>query len=217
MNIVDTYKAVTADLRKSRNGFYSISQFNGDAYRAVLWAFNDYFEGYSATQKLHDALSVFKETMTFTNATSVGGKITMPDDYGHALNGMVSLFDNVAGKKRVDIRAVNEDELSSALRSRVRPVAVSSPILVGGNKVIQLYPAIPQAGEINYLRLPKKPVYAYDEVGRKPVYDAGASQDIEFNDLYMPNIIAKIVEFAAQYLDDQSSTQYSLTQQKQTA
>lgn len=222
MKIYDTYNKVVADLRKSRNGFYSISQFNADAERAQLDAVTQYMEGYSVTQKLHDALSVFKaDPFVFTLSTSAGGLVTLPEDYTHLLSGSVVVYDNV--NQRADsnqITFVNEDEKDIRLKSQVRPVSKSKPIAVGGNKNFQLYPAIPSAGIVSYLRLPKVPVYAYTLSGtnnRTITYDAANSQDIEFNDLYMSNVIAKILAYAAQYLDDQATQQFSQMTQKETA
>lgn len=219
MQINICYNKVVQDLRKSRNGFYSITQFNADAERAQLDAVTQYMEGYSATQKLHDALSVFKSLpYVFTLSTSVGGIITLPTDYTHLLSATVIVFDNSTGLPiKQPITLVNEDERDIRLKSQVRPVSKSSPIGVGGNKTLQLYPAVPQAGEINYLRLPKVPKYAYTLVGRTITYDAANSQDIEFNDLYMSNVIAKIEAYAAAYLDDQMAAGFSQLQQKQTA
>lgn len=222
MQINEVYNKVVTDLRKSRNGFYSISQFNADAERAQLDAVTQYMEGYSATQKLHDALSVFKATpYIFTLTTSPAGVVTLPENYTHLLSGSVIVFDNSTGlPKKKAISFVNEDERDIRLESQVRPVTKTTPIGVGGNRTIQLYPATPQAGEINYLRLPLTPVYAYSLSGtynRTITYDAANSQDIEFNDLYMSNIIAKIVAYAAQYLDDKASMEVAQLIQKQTA
>lgn len=219
MNIVQTYNKVVTDLRKSRNGFYSITQFNADAERAQLDAVTQYMEGYSVNQKLHDALSVFKaDPFTFTLATSPGGLVTLPEDYTHLLSGSVIVYDNATRTSSSNqITFLNEDEKDIRLKSQVRPVSKSKPIAVGGNKNFQLYPAVPSAGIVSYLRLPLAPRYAYTLNGRQIVYDAANSQDIEFNDLYMSNVIAKIVGYAAQYLDDQSSTQFSANTQKATA
>jgi hypothetical protein len=219
MQINKVYNKVVTDLRKSRNGFYSIDQFNADAERAQLDAITQYLEGYSVTQKLHDALSVFKATTyVFTLTTSAGGVVTLPSDYSHLLSGTVIVFDNSTGLPiKQPITFVNEDERDIRLKSQVRPVTKNSPIGVGGANQLQLYPATPQAGEINYLRIPLTPRYAYTLVGRTIVYDAANSQDIEFNDLYMSNVIAKIEAYAAQYLDDQAAQQFSQSQQKLTA
>lgn len=219
MRIDYTYNQVVSDLRKSRNGFYSISVFNEHAERAQLDAFTEYFDGYSATQKLHDALSVFKANppYIFTLNTSPNGLITMPDDYAHTLSGTVIVFDNSTGASKEPIIYVNEDERDTRLKSQVRPVTITSPIAVGGDKLIQLYPETPMAGEINYLRLPKTPVYAYTLIGRVITYDPTNSQDIEFNDIFMSNVLSKILAYAAQYLDDQSTQQFSQLNQKATA
>ncbi len=219
MNIVSTYNKVVTDLRKSRNGFYSISQFNADAARAQLDAVAQYMEGYSVTQKLHDALSVFKsDPFIFTLTTSPNGLITLPTDYTHLLSGSIIAFDNSTGRaEKCKITFVNEDERDIRLKSQVRPVTATKPIAVGNNKQIQLEPRQAAAGEISYLRLPLAPRYAYTLTGRVINYDAANSQDIEFNDLYMSNVIAKILAYAAQFLDDQATQQFSQLIQKETA
>lgn len=218
MRIDQTYNDVTTRLRKRRNGFYPISQFNTDAPRAVIDAFNEYYEGYSATQKLHDALSPFKATpYGFTVSSSVNGIINLPSDYGHLLNISVNRYNNITQRAvRKGVALVNEDELDAALESQVRPVNLNTPIAIGSNKFIQLYPATPQTGVVDYLRMPKKPVYAYTTNGRRQVYDNVNSVDIEFSDLYMSNVIAKIVDYAAAYLQDKDAQQNAQVKQQQT-
>lgn len=222
MRIDATYNKVVTDLRKSRNGFYSITQFNADAERAQLDAVTQYMEGYSETQKLHDALSVFKSSpFIFTLTTSPNGLITLPDDYTHLLASSMIVWDNTTLTGSTEkITFVNEDERDIRLKSQVRPVTLTKRIAVGNNKQIQLYPKVAGAGEINYLRLPLVPRYAYTLSGtgnRTITYDAANSQDIEFNDLYMSNVVAKILGYAAQYLDDNPTQQFSQLTQKETA
>jgi hypothetical protein len=216
MRIDAVYNDVTDKLRKVRNGFYPIVQFNRDAKLAQQDAFNEYFEGYSETQKLHDALSPFKAKLPFTLATSVNGTVTLPADYAHLLSGDAITFTNDSGRHRTSLRVINEDELSSALASQVRPIS-QYPAAIGNASTIQLYPEVAQAGELTYLRLPKDPVYAYTIVGRQPVYNPTGSQDIELSDVYIPNIIARIVAYAAQFLDDQTTIQFAEMQQTKTA
>jgi hypothetical protein len=216
MRIDEVYNNICDILRKPRNGAYPIFQFNRDAKKAQQDGFNNYFEGYSQTQKLHDALSPFKVKLPFTLATSGNGTVTMPADYAHLLAADAITFANDSGRHRTSLRVINEDELSSALASQVRPVR-QYPVAVGNASTIQLYPEVAQAGELTYLRLPKDPVYAYTTNVRQPVYNPTGSQDIEFSDVYMPNIIARIVAYAAQFFDDQTTIQFAEMQQTKTA
>jgi hypothetical protein len=198
------YDTVVSDLRKSRNGFYPIAQFNRDAGRAQLDTFNLYFQGYSQTQVLHDALSPFKAKKVFTPSTSPNGLVTLPADYAHFLVTSGITFSNATGKQRAAIRIVNEDELDSALKSQVRPVSVATPIGVEEAGSIQLYPEVAQTGVLQYLRLPKDPLYAYTISGRQPVYDAANSVQLEFGDVYINAITEKIIAYAQRYLDEQA-------------
>lgn len=207
MKIDQIYQAVVNDLRKSRNGFYPISQFNLDAGRAVMDAFNLYWEaGYGTSESLHDALSPFKAKKVFLPSDSPSGQVAYPADFARLLSVTVYRYDNEqAVNRRKGVRLVNEDELDSALDSQVRPVTPDSPIATGNATVIQLYPAQSTSGEVQYLRLPKAPLYAYTTSGRTITYDDAGSVQVEFNDLYINDIINRVGEYARRFLDQNAT------------
>lgn len=204
MSIDQLYIAVVNDLRKSRNGFYPISQFNLDVYRAVKDAFNTYWEaGYSSTESLHDALSPFKVKKVFTPADTPSGQVSYPADFARLLSASVYRFDNAKGLNRKKmVRLVNEDERDSALESQVRPVTLDSPVAVGNATIMQLYPEQAMSGELVYLRLPKAPLYAYTLSGRTQVYDNVNSVQVELSDLYHNDIIDRVAAYAKRFLEE---------------
>jgi len=217
MRIDDTYNTVVFILRKVRNGFLSIDDFNRAAQRAVLEVFEYYFELYGANQNIHDAISIFKSKFTFSNSTSGDGIIQTPSDYAHGLLSTVFLFDNKRGQIKRNIYMYNESELNDALNSQIRPVNPTNPIGIDGSNKIELFPNVPMAGEIRYLRQPKTPKYAYTLSGRVITYDSANSQDIEFKDSYISKVIAKILSYSGVFLSDDKIVQYAELKDKEAA
>lgn len=160
--------------------------------------FNDCYDEFGASQRINDSLSPFKTSFQFSNGTSPGGLITMPEDYQHLLYLYTVVFDNIRGPQQRPVPIVNEDEIVGRANSQVIPNTVINPFgQLVTNWNVQLYPQTPQAGVVWYLRRPAVPKFAYtNPSGRAPIYDPDNSTQLEWAEKDLLNIILRALAFA---------------------
>lgn len=220
MVINEVYNFLVYIIRKERNGFLTIEDFNRDIDRAQLEVFEDYYEMYGQTQKTHDAISNFKATYTFTKADCPLGVVTFPDNYQHLRVIQTVTYNNTTETASLNpVRIVADDELTYALKSQVRPVSVSNPIGLEQANSIQLYPKVAQAGEMLYFKRPIAPVYAYTlsgTDGRTVTYDSANSVQLEWLDVYINKIVAKTLTYVGINLNEPQLVQYAEMKDKET-
>lgn len=210
MNIQQSYNLIVYILRKERNGFVSIDDFNQIAPQAQLDVLRYYCYLYPGVQKWHDAISPFKQKYNFTPSLSPLGVITLPADYVHLMYG----YTIVSGSKR-QIVFPEEDEQVAAEMSQLRPVTINYPLGSINAGVIQLTPEQGQTGRIWYIREPLTPLYSVTIVGRVITYVPGSSQDFEFDNIYQIKIIASCLTYFSVNLSDDKVFQYSLLKDKE--
>ena len=219
MVINEVYNFLVYIIRKERNGFLTIDDFNRDIDRAQLEVFEDYYEMYGQTQKTHDAISNFKATYTFTQTDTPLGVITFPDDYLHLRVVNTVTYDNTTETASLNpLRIVADDELTYALKSQIRPVSVTTPIGLEQANSIQLYPKVPQAGEMLYFKRPIAPVYAYTLSGtgnRTVTYDAANSVQLQWLDVYINKIVAKTLTYVGINLNEAQLVQFAEMKNKE--
>jgi hypothetical protein len=219
MRIDLAYNLAVYILRKERNGFVSIDDWNLVAPRGQIDTYNDFYKSIPKGQVEHDGLAPFKTKYDFTLVLSPAGLITLPDDYVHLITGNTS----VSG---VDFPIIfpEEDELANAKNPYgLRAPSTTFPIgeelsTVIADEVryqIQLYPASAQTGRLWYYREPLTPVYAFTLNGRTIVYDAANSQDFEIADIYQNHVIAECLKYFGVNLSDQEVFQYAMLKDKE--
>lgn len=220
MVINEVYNFLVYIIRKERNGFLTIEDFNRDIDRAQLEVFEDYYEMYGQTQKTHDAISNFKATYTFTKADTPNGIVTFPSDYLHlrVIQG-ITYNNTLAAADLNPVRIVADDELTYALKSQVRPVSNITPIGLEDANAVQLYPKVPQAGNMLYFRRPAAPIYAYTlsgTDGRTVTYDSANSVQLQWLDVYINKIVAKTLTYVGINLNEPQLVQYAEMKDKET-
>lgn len=217
-NISEIHSLVDYIVRKQRGGFVTDTEIDQHLHSGQMDLFNMYYEQYGKSQKLHDALSNFKEQLQFTNATSVLGRVTVPSDYEHFLYGFTSVYNNTTRKsKRYKIISVEEDELIDALSSQLRPVSETRVLLIQEGTVFQLYPQQAMVGELWYLKTPQTPVYSYTTVGRTQTYVPSTSVQLDWNDSYINAIILNALSYISVNLNEQELTQYAEAKSKEVS
>lgn len=218
MRIDAVYNRVVYILRKERNGFVSIADFNLIAPLAQIECYNNFYDSIPKGQTTHDALSPFKAKYDFTPVLSPSGVITMPNDYAHLIVGTTITSGSIR-----PIIFPEEDELPYAKTSELRPVSINYPL---GEEielgVIQLTPEQGQSGTIWYYTQPNgdpddpdNPTYAFTLVGRTITYNAADSIDFKFSDTYITKIIAKCLQYFGVNLSDQEIMQYGFLKDKE--
>lgn len=234
MSIQDVHNVILFYLNKNQNGYISHDEIDMVLDRAQMVQFNDYFNnpkiyrpdnqspvmGYGESQRINDALSPFKSSYTFTNTNTPSGILTLPADFMYLLSLYTTVYVNQIGRNVVNpVTVLNEEELVIRLESQVIPVTVDDPIcIMNSNKKIQLFPDIPQAGKVFYFRRPVPPKYNYTADitnPRKFNFTLNGSQDLEWGEGDVNNIIIKALSFYGINLSAQDIVQFAEAKNQQ--
>lgn len=198
MTLEVAYALLDFYVNKYQGGYYSPGEYDIIVDRAQNALFRSYYDIYATSQRLVDALAPFKTELQFTNVNTPGGLVSTPNNY---LN-LLGLFTSVVGADGIarwrPVEIVTEKNLVNRLNSQVVPVSVNDPIgVINFNWDIQLYPSLPAAGKVTYLKNPPSPVFVYTTIsGRVIVYDGPASTQL----LWAEQDINSILIIALSYL-----------------
>lgn len=210
-SIFNIYELMRSIVRKERGIFITPSDAMAYLDAAQLEKFEADFTLYGKDQTLHDSLMPFKVTnQQFTSASD--GKVTFPDDYQHFLDDLFTVMGSTINK----CTNIKETEKAQALTSQLRPVTTSNPLWESSADGIQLYPQTTQTGFYSYLRRPATPVLAFTQAGRVQTYDAAGSTQLEWQDNFINNIIARALAYWGVYMDEDKMVQFSQLKQSQT-
>lgn len=202
-NISNLYDFYLYIARKERNVFITPAQFNANMDAGQLDAVEEWFAGYGADQKLHDALRQFRVYYQFTS--TFAGFVTFPSDYIHILGSPFT----VTGSTVNPITFLNEDELPKAMLSQVRAISNSYPVAVDTAAGFSIYPQQTQIGFLWYLRRPAQPVFGYSQSGRAITYNSATSTQLEFSDVYVNHILALALRYVGVNIDDKGISDFA--------
>jgi len=202
-NINDYYNFYLYVCRKERGTFVTPTQFTQNLDAGQLDCFEEWFKPYGANQEIHDALRPFRVYQIFTS--NAAGFVTYQSDYFHLLGQPFTVTGSTVNR----IEFLNEDELPFALTSQLRPVTTAYPIAVDTSTGFSIYPQTTQTGAYFYLRRPATPVLSFTQVGRVITYDSATSVQLEWNEVYINNILAKALKYAGINMNEQGILQYA--------
>lgn len=209
-NINSIYNLARFIIRKERGVFLSIDDFNQNIDAGLLDAVQFWFKGYGADQILHDAIRPLRAYQPFTSDSS--GFVTFPSDYLHLIGTPFTVY----GSSVTEPRFVNEDELANALRSQLRAVTNDNPILVDSATGFSIYPQQQQTGAYFYLRRPVSPILSVTQVGRVVTYDPGTSVQIELNEIYWNNVLARALVYSGINMNEEGILKFAVMYEKET-
>jgi hypothetical protein len=210
-NIVDFMRFIC---RKQRGVMLTIPDATAALDTGQMDAFADYFALYGKDQVVHDALKPFRVYQPFTSSSA--GFVTVQSDYMHLLGQPFTVYGSTVNR----IVFVNEDELPFALTSQSRAVSNSYPIAVDTATGFSIYPQTTQTGAYTYLRRPATPVYAYTLSGsdsRTVTYNSAGSTQLEWNEQYINNIIAKALVYVGVNMSEAEVFNFANQYNAQTA
>lgn len=196
--------------RKERGVFITSAEATVNLDVGQMDAFEEYFSLYGKDQVIHDALRPFRVYYRFT--TDSAGFVTFPDGYLH----LVGQPFTVTGSTVNRIEFVNEDELPFALTSQQRPISTTYPIAVDTSTGFSIYPQSTQTGFFTYLKRPATPVYSVVQSGRSIYFDATNSVELEWEEQYWNNIIAKALRYVGINMSEQDVYSFAEQYNQQT-
>lgn len=209
-NISDIVNFVQYIIRKERGVFLPPAQCTANLDTGQLDCLQEYFKFYGADQTIHDSLRPFRVFYQFTSDAS--GFVTFPSNYLHIVGTAFTLYGSTVN----EITMVNEDEFVSALTSQLRPVDNGNPLGRDTSAGFSIYPQVNQVGYFTYIRRPATPVYGFTQAGRVITYDPNTSTQLEWNETYWNNIIARSLKYAGVNMDEQGIQQFADMYEKET-
>ena len=209
MNISEAFDFLNFWINKNTGAWYTISELTEIVDRGQMSLYEDLQPKYATSQRIKDALSVFKEKENFT--TQVSGNIIVADTrYLNLLD--IQIYFQISNRViYYPLEILNEDVRADRLNSQLDPVTVTSPIAEQvAAKTFRLYPASRYNGNITFLRRPVKPVFAYTVIsGRVIVYDSANSTQLEWNETWHNAILIKALSSIGINLSDVDISQYA--------
>lgn len=220
MNIQDTHNLILLIVNKEQNAYLSHEDIDLVLDRAQLALFNQYYTNpklppnaqpytYGNNQPIDDALSPFKSKYTFT--TSSNGIVTLPNDFMHLLSAYTTVYNSTLARNVYSaVQVLNEEELIQRLESQVIPITNDDPIgIMNSQNRIQLFPEQVSSGGVYYFRRPLAPVFAYTQSGRVITYNSGSSQDLEWRDSDVLNVISIALSYYGLNMSSQDVMQFA--------
>lgn len=222
MDIKVIHDTILFYLNKEQNGYVSHEEIDEVLDRAQMVLFNQYHTNprlpaqaqasvYGESQRIDDAISVFKASYTLNAGNTPGGLITLPTGYMHLINLYTTVYNSTIGRNVYSgVQMLSEEEIVERLESQVIPVTASDPVglMLSGNR-IQLYPAAPATGAVNYFTRPVKPVFAYTQTGRVITYDLAGSTQMLWKDMDINNVISIALSYFGLNFSSQEVMQFA--------
>jgi hypothetical protein len=231
MTIQEVHNRFNLAVRKEQEGSFTPTEVSRFLDMAQMELFNSLYGnvrsfdpvsqraavGYGASQRINDALSPFKSKYTFTTSTTASGIVTLPSNYMFLISLTTTQYNSTLGRNiNYGVSVVNEEELQSRLESQVVPVALTGPIaVINSGKQIQLFPDTAQNGFVFYFRRPLAPIYNYTQSGRTITYNPTGSQDLEWGEQDINNILVKALSYAGVSMSSNDIVAYSSQKDKE--
>ena len=170
------------------------------------------------SQSINDQLSPFVKSYALSSGNTVGGSVTMPDDYLFS----VTLYyhePKPGGYNKRFATPITEEELSYRLTSQVIPPTQANPVYVQRQGRLSVFdgssPSATFAGELVYIKRPDIPKFAYTQQGRTICYDEYYSTQMEWRDSSINNILYRAISIGGFTLADANTVQYGDAKQKE--
>ena len=211
MTLDKAYDLLNFFVNKHQGAYFTMAELDLVVDRAQHTLFNGYYTQYATSQRLNDALAPFKVDYTFTTSVTPLGRLTMPSLYLNLLSVSTVVLGADGVSRQNALKVLNEDEISIRLKSQVNPVTIDDPVAVlKAGPTLQLYPSIPQAGILTYLRSPVAPKYGYTLVsGRVIVYNPLTSVQLEWSDKDIVSILQIALNTLGINMGEQDVLQWS--------
>ena len=162
---------------------------------------------YEATQKMRDDLRVCKEVITL-NVDS-DGFMSLPSDYVHktAIQYLKAInpedCDGPPDVKRRPVESLDDDKWTERSSSTIKGPSFDFPIANFLKDGIRFLPKNIGTVEFSYLRIPKRPNWAFTIVDDVEVYDSNSSVDFEWNEILFTDISKIILGYMGINLRDE--------------
>ena len=187
---VNEIKNITTSIVSSERTGYTLSSedFNLYLQKANFELFNQSLKNWESKQVLTDILYPFKVK---ADLTFVAGVATRPADYARH---SAAWYDD--GATIVPVEVVTDAELPDRINNAITAPTVAYPIIYFLNEKINILPVSITTGvDLLYVKKPTTPVYAEKVENEINVYDSASSTQLDFDEIYHPDVIRTIIGF----------------------
>jgi hypothetical protein len=195
MNIDEAKNFVMAIARKNQLGNFPIHQLNLYFQRAQLSVIDELRERYEFTSLISDYLSKLIETKEVFNQQD---RFYKPLDYMYWVDFYSFNFTNHScgnvQKEWTPIELIPQHKLSYRASSTIVKADTEYPVGVNYGAYYIVLPA-PQKITLTYVRLPIQPIWGYNVVDDRLVYDPSISQDFELPESVHTDICYKVLSY----------------------
>lgn len=210
--------------RKNNSGALNPDQFNLIIHRAQMTKFMELYGNpldyqldkadtkisYDVTQKISDDLRVFKKQTSIILANE--GRASLPLDYVHLITLRYIAGTNTNGtavREYIEIKIIPEDNEFYRLGSKIVPPSKKFPIAVLKSNYLQVYPTNISTVNLSYLSQPPQPVWGYNIVNGRPVFDATKSVNLLWTDVCINDIVIRAMSYVGISIKDNDIIGYS--------
>ncbi len=197
---------------KNQTGYHSPEEIDLAIYNASKAVFNEEYEKYSESSRISDDLAPFLvEEVSMPGAVS--GMSPKPSDYLY----FVALRAGAAsGTNQCDVHIVDEAMWGNRINSPIVPPTVNYPVARIGKTNIDFRPSTGLANvKLTYFKAPVTPVWAYDIVNSRAVYNDSNSVDIEWSPVRQTRITMLALSYLGINLRESDMVQFAELQKKQ--
>jgi len=229
--------------KNGRGNYVSAAKFNRLVQRALTSWIESMYDNhreyqigmklskvqYESTQAVIDRLSYLKERV---NLKVTSGSFQLPNgkDVKDILGNIPPQYKHHSSlriyykrkKKCGDIKAsirdckiVTDDELAERLDSAIVAPSYKYPIATFYNGFVDVYPKEATQVDFTYLREPKAPVWNFDIVDGRPVYNKVGSVDIDAPEIAYNEILVRALGFLGINMRDDKLLSYSEEMKRQ--
>jgi len=206
---VDEIKRIVVSVVSAEKTGYTLrpEQFNLYLQKVNFDLFNQALRGWESTQVVTDILYPFKVKTDLTFATGVA---TRPADY--ARHSAVWYDDS---STIVPVEVVTDAELPDRINNAITAPTAAYPIIYFIDKKINILPVSITTGvDLLYIKKPATPVYIEKVDNGINVYDGTNSIQLDFDEIYHPDIIRLIIGETGVSIKDSLIVQ-AINQEKQ--
>jgi len=200
LGVDKVYRFVQFASNKETRGWVSPAEFNIAAELAQIAAYSKREAVFLQTKKvLNDMRPFMKLSAAITPSVGI---CAYPADLRHFLNAW-----KVADYK--PITELTQGEFSGVMDSSIVPPSSDYLACVQRDDGLYIYPATSTADvQMEYIKIPTAPEWAYTTSSGRPVYDSGNSTDFEFDEISFLEISTNILLHVGLNIKDDTVAQY---------
>lgn len=205
--IKDIHDLIDLLTKKGKTGYHSREEIDDAVYAASKDLFDKEYVLFQVNQKISDSLAVFLSDPTVMSLDALG-KSPKPEDYLH----VTSL---VSGSNGVEVKQIDQAFVGNKRNDPLCHPTSEYPIFVIYKSYFQFYPVNITGVLITYLKPPIKPLYAFDIVDGREIYNDANSIDVEWNVTDQNKLSMGALKLLGVNLDDEFLVGYASSEVKE--